>query len=233
MAFRVIAAGGIVLMASTISHARAEAGNQGHLVPVKPIFQPDGPYATTYARLVEEKLFTDPNWVIRYHYVSKAEIGLAVTREQDGRFLLTVKQTKPTLEYIVATAFSLKWDLKSALATLELHEAHAHIPETTVVAIRRYWISLLNDVRPSPPVFRNKALVHSNKVTLFAKTKEGKLLQGELPADASEHSRLSAVEDIVDDLLSVCVKSQSTHKTLFERIERKAQTSRDHDANVR
>jgi hypothetical protein len=232
MSFRVMSVGKFAVAALMISTAAASARDTAHLIPVEPVFGSDEPYASTYARLVEERLFAGSNWVVRYHFVSKAEIGLSITRRQDGSFLLTVKQTKPALEYVVTNAYRkyLKGNLKTALETVKFHEAHAEIPETTVTAIRKFWISLLIDVQPLPPASRNKTLVLGTKVTLFAKTAGEKILQGELPADASEHSRLSAIEDIVDDLVSVCVKPKSTHKMLFERIERKAQSYTDHGA---
>jgi hypothetical protein len=229
MSFRIISVGKFVVAVSMISLAGAEARDGAHLIPVEPMFGSNEPYASTYSKLVEEKLFTGSNWVIRYHFVSKAEIGLSITKKQDGRFWVTVKQTKPTLEYVVTNAYRkyLKWNLKSALETVEFHEARAEIPESTVTAIRGFWISLLSDVRSPSPVSGNKTLVLGSKVTLFAKTTRGRILQGELPANAGQHTRLNAVESIVGDLITVCVKPQNPHKTLFEAIERRARESAD------
>jgi hypothetical protein len=216
--------GKFVVAALMISLTAAEAGDGAHLIPVEPIFGSNEPYASTYSKLVEEKLFTGSNWLIRYHFVSKAEIGLSITKRQNGRLLLTVKQAKPTLDYVVTNAYRkyLKWNLKSALKTVEFHEAHAEIPEPTVTAIRGFWISLLSDVRPSSPVSREKTLVLGIKVTLSAKTTDGKILQGELPADADKDSRLHAVEEIFEDLISICADKPKDRKRLFARIEEKA-----------
>lgn len=227
MSFRIISVGTCVIATLMISLAGAEARDRAHLIPVEPVFGSTEPYASTYAKLIEEKLFTGSNWVIRYHFISNAEIGLSITRGENQRFLLTVKQAKPTLEYVVTNAYRkyLKSDLKSALKTVEFHEAHAEIPERTVTAIRGFWISLLSDVRPLSAVSRDKTLVLGTNVTLSAKAADGRILHGALPADADRDARLNVVERIVEDLISLCDQPSSAHKHMCERIERRIQSA--------
>jgi outer membrane protein assembly factor BamB len=213
----------LVVLALTISIARGEAREEGHLIPAGPNFDVDAPYAGTYARLCEKMLFTGPSWVIRYHDVStSAETGLAITRKQDGKFWIVVKQTKPQLGSVVSSAFDLKLNLESALKTLKTEEAHAEIPAPVATAVRSYWTSLLSNVRPykqSPPVI-------SNKTILFAKTNGGKILVGRVPADSFKYPRMAAVEDIALNLIKVCVSSPESRQSLFDQIERKARTFR-------
>jgi hypothetical protein len=227
MSFRIMSVWKFIVTALMISLTGVKARDAAHLIPVEPMFGSNEPYASTYSQLVEAKLFPGSNWLIRYHFVSKAEIGLSITKGQNGRLLLTVKQAEPTLEYVVTNAYRkyLKWNLKSALKTVEFHEAHAEIPEPTVTAIRGFWISLLSDVRPSSAVSRNKTLMLGTKVTLSAKATDGRILRGELPADADQHGRLSAVRGIVEDLISLCDQPNSAHKRLFERIDRRIQSA--------
>jgi hypothetical protein len=224
MLFRIMPVG-MLAFAALISLVGAEARERGHLIPVEQTFDVNGPYATEYARLCEEKLFAGPSWVVRYYSGSNVELGVSITKKHNGEFWVAVKQSKPPLASIVVLAHNMKRNLKWALNTAEFHEAHSEIPETTATAIHRYWISLLSDVRPyertSPP------RVFSNKVMLFAKTTGGRILEGQLPPEADKHRRIYAVEDIVDDLTSVCAKPESTHRTLFERIERRARESAD------
>jgi hypothetical protein len=227
MSFRIMSAGKCVFAALTISLTGTEARDGAHLIPVEPMFGSNEPYANTYSKLVEEKLFTGSDWLIRYHFVSKAEIGLSITKGQNGRSLLTVKQAKPTLEYVTTNAYRkfLKWSLKSALKSVQFHEAHAELPESTVTAIQGFWISLLSDVRPRPAVSGDKTLVLGVKVTLSARTTDGKILQGELPADADKDRRLHTVEEIFEDLISISERPNSAHEHLFERIERRIQSA--------
>jgi hypothetical protein len=224
MLYRICSSVKFAVAALMVCFTGVEARGPGHLIPIEPIFDPNGRYAATYARLCEEKLFTGSSWMIRYHFVSKAEIGLSITKDHDRKYWLTVKQAKPTLEYVVTNAYRkyLNWDLKSALKTVEFQEARAEIPAATVTAIRDFWISLLNDVRPPSAVSRDKTLVLGTKVILSEKAPDGRILQGELPSDADRHPPLNAVEEIVDDLLSVCAKPGKPHDVLFKRVEQKA-----------
>ncbi len=207
------------LAALMISLIGADARGRGHLIPVEPIFDVNGPYAGIYAKLCEEKLFAGPNWVVRYHSTSNVELGISITKRQDGKFWVTVKQAKPPLASILPLAKSQQWNLKSALKTIEFHQAHAEVPETTVASIHRYWLSLLSEVRPSEQT--SPPRVVSNRVTLFAKAASGKSVDGQLPAYADKDLRIYAVEDIVDDLVKICAEPEKTHDSLFKKIDQK------------
>jgi hypothetical protein len=136
-----------------------------------------------------------------------------------------VKQSRPPLTSILPVARSQKWSLKSALNTVEFHEAHAEIPDVTVALIRDYWLSLLNDVRPIQE--NSPHLVISNKVTLFARTAGDTILEGQLPPEAHKYRRIYAVEEIVDNLVKICAEPKGRHDVLFRKIEAKARLSKD------
>jgi hypothetical protein len=212
--------GKFAFLALVICLAPAEARERGHLIPVEPTFDVKGPYAKTYARLREEKLFAGPNWVLRYHSSSNVELGVSISKRQDGKYWVTVKQAKPPLPSILALARNQKWNLQWALNTVEFHQAHAEVPETTVESILDYSLSLLTDVRPLPQSL--SPMVISNKVTLFAKAPRGRVLEGQLPPDAAKYRHIYAVEDIVDDLVGICAEPQENHDVVFRHIEEKA-----------
>src|SRR5436190_18457294 len=105
-----------------VSLVGADARDRGHLIPVEPTFDVNGSYARTYAKLCEEKLFSGPSWVIRYHSSSNVDLGVSVTKMHDGKFWVTVKQAKPPLASILPLAHSQKWSLARALNGVEFHE---------------------------------------------------------------------------------------------------------------
>src|SRR5256885_10729632 len=123
----------IVFLAFTTSIAEAETNDRPHLIRVRPNFDVDSPYASTYATLCEKMLFTGPNWVIRYHEISESvETGLSITKKQDGSFWVTAKQAKPQLGPTISHAFYFKSNLDAALKTIKVVEGQAEIPEKVV-----------------------------------------------------------------------------------------------------
>ena len=217
----------IVPLALALSSAGAKTQDRPHLEPVGPNFDTyAAPWAKTYARLCEEMLFTRSNWVIRYHEISEsAETGVSITKQQDGTFVVTAKQTRPALGPTVRSVFDQKLNLKSALKTLKITERNAEIPERVVKAIRGYWISLLSDLQSDErPI---TSIIFSNPVILFVKTEEGKSLAGKLPIDAYKFRDMQVVEDIAWDLVDICVQPKERHKKLFDRMEQRARESAD------
>ena len=175
-----------------------------------------------YAELCEAKLFTAQRWIVRYHGIGEsAEAGLSIARRSDGRFTVTLKEAEPQLGATLFFAMDNQLDVKAALKTVKIKEAHAEIPESVATAVRDFWISLLRDVQP----YKQSAWTSiSTHVALFAKSADGRTLSGRLPPDAFKYRRLNAVEDIVDKLMRVCRDRQKSDKALFEEIERAAKT---------
>jgi hypothetical protein len=212
-----------VLLLSVIPLVRAEANEGGHLIPIRPNFDVgDVPHARTYARLCEERLFTESGWIIRYHGTGEsAETGISITKRKDQKFLVTVKQAQPPLGSTIFFASDLKLDFKSALETIKIEEAHAEIPETVAMAVRDYWLSLLSDQRSNE---RGSSTFISKSVLLFVKSREGKILAGRLPTDASKYRRLKGVEDIMEDFLKLTVEKRKNDEAIFRRIEATARS---------
>lgn len=208
----------LLLIGLMISVAGAGANDGGHLIPLRPNFDVgDVPHGKKYARLCEEKLFAGSSWIVRYHGIGEsAETGLSITKQKDGKFVVTVKQAQPPLGSTLFSAFDAKLDVKTALKTVRVEEAHAEIPEAVAMAVCEFWISLLRDVQPHKPGSWSSI---SKSVRLYAKSAEGKTLAGRLPPDAFKYKHLNAVESIFENLLRVCAEQGKSHKTTFDRIQ--------------
>jgi len=132
---------------------------------------------------------------------------------------VSVKQARPELYSVIANAFYRNLDLESAITTVKITEAKAEIPQSVALAINRLWLSLLRgtgtDQAPKPYVI-------SAKVILYGKTADGTVLSGKMPAAFFKDKSLGSVEDIVDDLIKICVEPEKRRKRLFVRIEQKA-----------
>jgi hypothetical protein len=208
-------------------HCVVEAGaaEGGHLVRIRDDFNTAGaPYAKTYARLCEEMLFTGSNWIIRYYRGSETgETGVSITREQDGRFWVTAKYIRAQLTAMLMLEDSR--DLKSDLKAIKVLKARTEIPERLASAISDSLTSLLGDVRPEERNYSGHWFL--DEVQVYAKTKGGTILRGKLPPDTRKYRNLTAVNEMYFDLVELCLTPQANHKSLFDRIERRARTIRD------
>ena len=212
----------LVFSLLTFLVARAETYGGSRLEPIGPNFNVVGPrWAKTYGRLCEKMLFGESRWVVKYHELSShAETGIVITRNQDGKFWVTVKQATPALGPTIRYAFDEKLDLKKALEGVEIKEMNAEIPEKVAEVVYRYWTLLLGDVRPDErPV---TSVVFSKQVILFAKTQEGRILAGQFPYDAHEYPKIWAVEEMAWALVDICGQPREKREKLFDLIERKA-----------
>jgi hypothetical protein len=111
-------------------------------------------------------------------------------------------------------------DLQAALAVVKIKQVDSEIPEAVALAVYGHWVSLLRNVRPEGKPGGPYLL--SPKVILYARTDDGKILQGEMPPAGFRYKNLAVVEDVVDDLLRVCVAPAKERKSLFVRIEQSA-----------
>lgn len=209
-----------VAILMTVSRSVAiEAAENAHLLPVAATFDVGPPIGETYSRVCEQMLFGQPNWRLRYYSASESvTTGMAIT--SDGRrYGVSVKQARPELYSVVANAFYRKLNLESSLATVKITEAKAEIPQSVALAINRLWLSLLRgtgtDEAPKPYIL-------SAKIILYGKTTDGTVLSGMMPPAFLKDKRLGSVEDIVDELMKLCVEPEKKRKRSFVRIEQKA-----------
>ena len=225
MPIRAIIVWTIAFRVLVICAVEAGAAERGHLVRIRDDFNTAGaPYAKTYARLCEEMLFTGSNWIIRYYRGSETgQTGVSITREQDGRFWVTAKYIRAQLKAMLM--LENPRDLKSDLKAIKIMNARAEIPERAANAVSDSLTSLLGDVRLEERTSSGDWFL--DEVQVYAKTKGGKILRGKLPPDTRKYRNLTAVNEMYFDLIEVCLTPQANHKSLFDRIERRARTIRD------
>lgn len=208
-------------LVALIAPIQVATGANAHLLPVGPTFDIGAPIGNSYARVLERMLFAQPNWSVRYYSATESgTTGLSIARGPNGRYRLSIKQARPELESVVASAFYRKLNLAQALTKVKIESAEAEIPEAVAVAIHRLWLSLLRDVSMDEKL--NSPYLLSAEIILYARTPEGKTLGGRMPPGGSKYRNLAMVGDIVDDLFKISVGPAKNRKDLFARIEKKA-----------
>ena len=219
----------IALFAAVVLFPQIGEGGAAHLLPVRPAFdafEPGSRFAKPHATACEKLLFTPPDWVIRYYSSGESTtLGLSISRAPDGKFMVTVRQATPALGSVIREASSLGRDLDKALAAVRIDKAQGEIPEATSMAIRSLWLSLLNRTEPVSDerlkqYYQHPVLSETN--ILFAKASNGRILAGKLPPDAYKYSQLMSVQDIVGELVRICIHPGEKHQGAFKRLERKA-----------
>lgn len=216
-----LAIGALLILGSRNALAKSK---DAHLLPVESKFDVGPPIEKTYARVCEQMLFGERNWLLRYYSASESvTTGLSISKELRGRYWLSIRQARPQLGSVVANALSRKLDLKAELATIKITEAHAEIPQAVALAVSRLWLSLLHGVKTDEAL---QPYILSAQVMLYARTAEGRVLEGKMPPAFFKDKRLASVEDIVDDLIKVCVEPEKRRKGLFVRIEQNASSFR-------
>jgi hypothetical protein len=120
----------------------------------------------------------------------------------------------------VANAFYRKQDLESALAAVKIKQADAEIPEAVALAVHDLWVSLLSDIRSNEKL--TEPYILSPQVILYAKIAGGKILRGKMPPASFRYKNLASVEDIVDDLMKICIEPGNARQERFSDIKQKA-----------
>jgi hypothetical protein len=197
-----------------------DVSTNAHLIPAGPNFDTDGFYSKTYAAICERMLFTDGDWVIRYHGVSPtSEIGISITNNRKDQYFLIVKESTPPIGSTVSSAMNFGVDLHHSLEALKVQERRVEIPKDTALAIHNFWLRLLSELRP-----REKPLhIVGDHELLFAKTRSGQILRGRLPPDAFKYDRLVRVLAIVEGLSRISGE-KTRNQNLLRRIEQNATT---------
>jgi hypothetical protein len=205
----------VALLGTQVPIPGQASSNDAHLIPAGPNFDTDGFYSKTYAQICERVLFTQEDWIIRYHRISRAsETGISITKNRKNEYFVVVKESTPALGSTVSFAMNFGADVYESLKSLKIRERRTQIPKTTALAIHDFWLRLLREVRP-----RDEALhIVGDHELLFAKTQNGQTLRGRLPPDAFKYDRLVRVLAIVEDLLRIGKKADD--RALLTSIER-------------
>jgi hypothetical protein len=208
-------------LVAVIVPTQVATGTDAHLLPVGPTFDVGAPIGNSFAHVLEKMLFVEPNWSVRYYSATETgTTGLSIARAGNGHYRLSIRQARPELGSVVASAFYRKRNLARALTKVKIKSAEAEIPEAVAVALYRLWLSLLRDVSIDEKL--NSPYVLSAQILLYARTPEGKTLGGKMPPAGFKFGNLGMVGDIVDDLFKISVGPAKSQKDLFARIEKKA-----------
>ena len=156
-----------------------DGSKNAHLIPAGPNFDTNGFYSNAYAAICERMLFTDGDWLIRYHRISPtSEVGISITNNRKGQYFLLVKESTPPIGSTVSFAMNFGVDLRRSLESLKIQEHRVQIPKNTALAIYDFWLRLLREVRP-----RDEPLhIVGDHELLFAKARDGQTLRGRLTA---------------------------------------------------
>jgi len=217
----------LVLLVILTTSSRTPAVDTAHLLPVGEMFDVGPPIGRSYSRVCEQMLFGNTKWLLRYYSASESvTTGLSITTDAQGRYSVSVRQARPELYSVVANAYYRKLNLQSALAAVKVNQTDSEIPEAVALAVHGLWVSLLTNVRSDEKL--RDSYILSPQVILYARTADRKILQGKMPPAGFRDANLASVEDVVDDLLKVCVEPEEKRKNVFIRIkERTAAISRE------
>lgn len=207
----------------------SNASQDGHLLPVGPFFDMPAPFGETYAKIVEQKLFAAPNWIVRYYEVLEtpsATTALSIYRKDGDKYGLRLRQTRPELARSVKDILGRKGGLKLLLNTIRIERADCEMPMTTALELQGLWLAFLRQTR-SENVTADKIYVTPPMVILYAKDKKGVVAAGKLPPDAWQQAEFLSLGKTVDSLLKSADASDKDRERLFGKIERDARKLRN------
>jgi hypothetical protein len=145
--------------------------------------------------------------------VYKAANGKPTTR---GGYWLTVTQPSARLWDCIAEPGVGQPPDASKIA---VERCDLELPESTALAVRRVWLSMLVQARPDP---RPESIPLDNSTEVFsANDDNGKLLRGKIPSGRIQRNN-SALLDIANSLIEYCNVTQNERAAKARKIEKKA-----------